>query len=344
VKVDLVGAVEACYQPAPSDDAWVAGVLAATRPILDASHGVTAMFFDVSDPARPRAWCPHVCALGAPDGWNEAEWSARMRSGMLGMFSAMTAEMIDHVYRHPKTGVTASQAIGRRAWLARPERQRWTIPLGVHDYIRVVCSDATQRGCVLMSSLASVTAVPRRKTIQLRRLSVHVAAGLRLRRQLDGRPGLESAEAILEPDGRLAHAESAAAKPAAARAALRDHAAAIDRARGQLRRADPDAALELWEGLAAGRWSLVDQFDSDGRRYLVAHRNDPAVASPSRLAPRERQVARYLAMGCSNKHIAYELGLSESTVATHLDAAMTKMGVRSRAALARLLSVLLARG
>jgi DNA-binding NarL/FixJ family response regulator len=179
--------------------------------------------------------------------------------------------------------------------------------------------------------------VPRRKTLQLRRLAVHVAAGLRLRRRL-GAARAPVAGAILEADGRVAHVEDPAARSVAARASLRKFAQAVDRARGKLRRSDPDAAIQLWEGLAAGRWSLVDRFDSDGRRYIVAHANDPQVASPTKLSERERQVAGYAAMGRSNKLIAYELGLSESTIATHLDSAMIKMGVRSRAELTRLLS------
>jgi hypothetical protein len=54
-------------------------------------------------------------------------------------------------------------------------------------------------------------------------------------------------------------------------------AKAIDRARSRAR-SNEDEALELWQGLVAGRWSLVEQFDSDGRRFLVARKNDPVVA------------------------------------------------------------------
>jgi len=85
----------------------------------------------------------------------------------------------------------------------------------------------------------------------------------------------------------------------------------------------------------ARRWSLVDRFDSDGRRFLVARRNEPDVRDPRALSPRERQVAAFAALGHSNKLIAYTLGLSASTIATHLAAAMRKLAVRSRVELAR---------
>lgn len=54
----------------------------------------------------------------------------------------------------------------------------------------------------------------------------------------------------------------------------------------------------------------------------------------SQLSPRERQVAELAAIGRSNKEIAAELYLSVHTVARHITAAMRKLDVRSRAAIA----------
>ncbi len=110
-------------------------------------------------------------------------------------------------------------------------------------------------------------------------------------------------------------------------------ALAFDRARGPLRRRDPEAAVRIWEALVAGRWSLLDHFDSDGRRFIVAHRNDAEVADARGLTHRERQVVAQVALGQSNKMIAYELGLSTSTVANHLASARAKLGLPSAAAL-----------
>jgi DNA-binding CsgD family transcriptional regulator len=100
-------------------------------------------------------------------------------------------------------------------------------------------------------------------------------------------------------------------------------------ARGQLRRGSR-AGRELWRALVAARWSLVDHFDADGRRYYVAHRNDPGVADPRALTPRERHVVALAALGRADKLIAYELGLSRSAVAFYLGAARRKLGVGSR--------------
>jgi DNA-binding NarL/FixJ family response regulator len=92
-----------------------------------------------------------------------------------------------------------------------------------------------------------------------------------------------------------------------------------------LRRRDPLEAVEVWRGLVAGLWSLVDHYDTDGRRYLVAHRNDPTTPDPRGLTERERQVVAYADLGQSNKLIAYQLGLSVSTVAVLLARAREKL-------------------
>ena len=106
-----------------------------------------------------------------------------------------------------------------------------------------------------------------------------------------------------------------------------------ERARTKQRH-DPDGALTLWEGLVAGRWSLVDRFESDGKRFVVAHRNDPDVGDPRGLSRRERQVAEDLGLGRSVKEIAYLLGISASAVSNAVARALAKLGLAGRAELA----------
>jgi DNA-binding CsgD family transcriptional regulator len=127
-----------------------------------------------------------------------------------------------------------------------------------------------------------------------------------------------------------------AAASRGARAALGSGVRAVDRARSGLRRADPDEALAIWRGLVAGRWSLLDHVERDGKRFLLARRNDLAVAPVDPLTLAERQVAAYAALGHANKLIAYELGLEESAVAMRLHRVERKLGVRTRAELIRL--------
>ena len=174
-------------------------------------------------------------------------------------------------------------------------------------------------------------------------LQVHVAAGHRLRRALLepraggtfalGEIGPEQTEAILDPTRFRITEATGKAKSKAALERIRSAAVQVDKARGSLRRSDPDKALEIWNGLVRGRWSLVDWFDSDGRRFVVARPNTPALGDPRGLSPRELQVATYAARGEQGKVIGYRFGLSQGQVSAALASAMRKLGVKSQAQL-----------
>jgi DNA-binding CsgD family transcriptional regulator len=60
----------------------------------------------------------------------------------------------------------------------------------------------------------------------------------------------------------------------------------------------------------------------------------PAVPDGAPLTPRELQVARLIAGGCSNKEIAAELVISQRTAEGHVERILTKLGFTSRAQVA----------
>jgi DNA-binding NarL/FixJ family response regulator len=203
---------------------------------------------------------------------------------------------------------------------------------GFDDIVTLGAADPTPLGCVVALPTGSAGTPQRSTLLRWKRLAAHIAAGFRVHRKIADsgvRDATQGAEAILEASGAVAHATAAAA-PRSTRDALRAAVLAADRARGPLRRRAPDEAVEAWRGLVTGRWTLLDHFDGDGRRYLVAHRNDPDAPDPRALTLRERQVVGYVALGQSNKLIAYELGLSASTVGVLLKNAAAKLGARSR--------------
>ena len=143
------------------------------------------------------------------------------------------------------------------------------------------------------------------------------------------RPDAEDVGCILTPDGRIAHA-TAACRSRSVQEQLRVALARVDRARTRRLRRDPLGALELWRGLFSGRWSLVDFFDADGRRFVLARDNEPEVARPRPMPLRMRQVLFYASAGWSNAEMGYVLGISESTVGVHLSAALRWSGLGSR--------------
>ena len=60
-------------------------------------------------------------------------------------------------------------------------------------------------------------------------------------------------------------------------------------------------------------------------------RGDQAIDPAEVLSPREREVARYLALGLSNKEIASRLVIELATVKHHVHSVLRKLGVRRRA-------------
>jgi DNA-binding CsgD family transcriptional regulator len=115
---------------------------------------------------------------------------------------------------------------------------------------------------------------------------------------------------------------------------LSEAAKAIDQASAKLRRVDPDRALLLWKGVVEGRWSLVDHFDSDGMRFVVAKRKSVPIRAWHTLTERELQTVSLFAQGQMLRIIACQLGVSPSTVSGELAHAQSKLGVGNRLELA----------
>jgi DNA-binding NarL/FixJ family response regulator len=115
------------------------------------------------------------------------------------------------------------------------------------------------------------------------------------------------------------------AEPVSTRKLLSEAILARERARAH----PPDEGEQPRDALLAGRWSLVDRFDSEGRRFVVAYRNPPGVLDPRRLSVRERDIASRIARGMSQTAVASELGVSASTVASVASGIVKKLGLRS---------------
>jgi DNA-binding NarL/FixJ family response regulator len=87
-----------------------------------------------------------------------------------------------------------------------------------------------------------------------------------------------------------------------------------------------------------GHRLLVRLTGSDAERYLLleerATRLDPRRLEPLGLTPREAAVLALVADGRSNTDVAAALGISDRTVAKHLERAYRALGVESRTAAA----------
>lgn len=166
------------------------------------------------------------------------------------------------------------------------------------------------------------------------RVAAHLSALFRLRSAVSVHSNA-AVEAVLTPSARVIHAAGAAQHSDALKA-LRDAVRSMETARGRLRRADPNSALSLWQELVAGRWTLVDEFESDGRRVIVAHVNPPEVTALRELTPRQQSVIRLLLRGASSNSVAITLGITPSAVSQQLKHSLRKLRVRSLASLVSL--------
>jgi len=341
-RIDPIEVVEACYDLRASEPEWLERVgrgLNAVGP--SEGRGLIGYHVDLSD-GGPRIRNPvHV---EDHNGVIErirymADLLERRRAGKAGTFETLQAALYEKVIafglRTPADRMLMSEIdkVG-------PD---WMYTLGVpgvRDHWMSINHHIDGLGATLFVRGLGKRPVLRAAERQMfQMLSAHIKAGLRLRRRLGAR-ALDRVE--LPRDGAVldasAHVVEAAgeASDAEARNELREQARLIDRARAAHGGRDPEA-LEVWRGLVSGRWSLVEQFDSDGKRFLLAHRNPEEVRDPRGLTPMESRVTGLAVRGYSDKLIAYHLGVSEGTASAHLHRALQKLGMANRVELVRLL-------
>lgn len=319
---DLARVLEVCYQADLAEDAWMQAVLVATRAGLDQGLGVQGFFADLSAPDQFVAWgldtvgTDRATARSAFAAWNEAMPIAFKR----------------RMFLFAPCGVGSFLPADLSALADRSNDSHGNL-----DMLGVNAFDASGRGCVLCAALPRPAAAPlsRGERALWGRIAAHLATADRARRGLLAADPTASAmtEAILCPSGELEHAEGPA-RDRRARELLKEAAIAIDHVRRRRDHVPAEEVAAMWQALVAGRWSLLEHFERDGRRYLIARRNEPAVQRPP-LTAREAQAVRCAALGHSNKLIAYELGVSLSAVATYLRRAAARLGVSSRVALIR---------
>jgi len=160
----------------------------------------------------------------------------------------------------------------------------------------------------------------------LHRVAGHFDSAFRLRY----RPDI-AVSAVLSPDGRFLDIDDAHIE-GAQRERLIDRVITLERSRLRDRRKDPDA-LDDWQALIGGRYSVVLRDDPDGKRYYLLVRNAAITEEHARFSAREIDVLRLAARGFTGKGITYTLGLAPSSVSTALASAAAKVGLRSRHAL-----------
>jgi len=97
-----------------------------------------------------------------------------------------------------------------------------------------------------------------------------------------------------------------------------------------LKNSDPAYLLDCLERVRAGRIWLDPEL---GERVSELAETFGGAGRPQ-LAPRERQLIRFVRQGLRNRQIAEQLGVTEGTVKVYLHAVFEKLGVKNRTELA----------
>ena len=316
---DVLGIVEAAYRLDGTDSEWLSGVAEACRPALDRGFGLCAFEFQHQMGSPPQIL--RHCMLGIPEGL------ARIYAEV---FHGMDPDAKLRAFTQgPCT--TGSEIMGQHREFANNEHmKRHVHQFGMYDSIWITAAEPSGSGCGIHAGRAELGWPSRAARERWARVASHLAAGARIRRRLKEAEEPPNVEAVWTPEGKLLHAEGPA-QSADAVEQLRHAVLNLERARGPERKQHEVQCLNGWRGLIDARWSLVDQFESDGRRFVVARENAPRPPGPGALTQRERQVLGYAALGHDNKIIAYDLGIAHATVKVLMARAATKLGARTRA-------------
>jgi DNA-binding CsgD family transcriptional regulator len=318
-RLDLINIVESAYQLDAPDDAWLTTIAEAVRPYLDEGFGLAAFEFIRQPNQAPEMlrskhlWMPDALAEVYPRLFANMDPALRQRPFEMGPF------------------VTGSQMMGMRAEFADlPQMKQGLQRFGMFDSVWITATDPMGRGVGFHAGRRKIGWATPRELQRWGRIAAHLSSALRLRARLKlGAAALEAPSAVFDASGKL-HDATGNAQAAPAREALRQAVVTMEKVRAREGGAEPDRALGEWRALVSGQWSLIDQLEQDGRRYVVARQNEPAALGPEALSDRERQVIGYALLGHHNKLIAYELGIAPSTVRVLMARAASKLGVRTR--------------
>jgi DNA-binding NarL/FixJ family response regulator len=314
---DWVSLIEAGYSLDGNEEGWLKNV------------------FDQASPLFDRGWWPGMCTYRFTPNTLSIDHALTHGPSRLYTFlqnsadsSKVSPEAIDLVYRSGVQIASMSEQVFSRLPEQRAVMRRMT--RGLFRDILGIKALTGQGGGLMVTLLFFKTITPtalERKRWPL--MVSHLGAGLRLRAlaeslSLDASP----VEGIFDPGGKIYEARGPAMN-GSARELLREAVRRIDHVRTRAGRSDPDIAMTTWEGLVEGRWSLVDHFDTDRRRFVVAVKNDPTYPDPRGLTMRERQVAEFVGLGHSCKEISYTLGISQSAVTNCTARVQSKLDLNS---------------
>jgi DNA-binding CsgD family transcriptional regulator len=319
---DYLDIVEAAYSVERSPAEWLQGITDAGLDALDQGLGVFAAFYDAGDPRdlRVDSMVSSGATPAALQTMHEMSLAFRMNPSDVKTYYWGGWPVAQATDLAPPSGLP-------------PPLVELMKRIDMVDAFSVRTYDPSRRGMQIVVPQRYGQRLASRTRGTLCCVAAHLAAAVRLREI--GPIDFDRADAVFGGQGTLEHV-APEVRDDRRIPSLRAGVANLLLG-NKIRHESPEAAVDLWRALVAGRWSIFHRLDTDGRRFIVARRNEVNVRNPRALTPDERRTALYAAWGHSLKLIAYEVGLAESTVSYHLKRALRKLGLRDRAELAGLL-------
>jgi DNA-binding CsgD family transcriptional regulator len=308
-RLEFLEAVHDCESP---EIPWLEKLVEAGARVWGRPKFAVGYTYDASDPANLRI-NPPVYLDARREVVELVEYS-------LQFIQKLPAEAVAATYRSVPVGY------GKSIGVLDPETMERMRRVGASDVFAFNAIDPTGKACAIGLGVDKGT-VTAGDVELFQRLTAHMASAYRCRRRMTELDvtAFEGWEALFHPDGRLLDARGPA-QPQLERTALTRAANSME---GVRRHKIDDEPTVAWRPRVRSRWTFVDAFMKDGERYIVARENQAWAPGLVVLTERERQVVVGTAIGKTPKEIAYELGISDSTVRVLMSRARTRLGVKT---------------
>ncbi|NNE20429.1 MAG: hypothetical protein HKN10_18335, partial [Myxococcales bacterium] len=242
---------EAAYDLELSDREWLPNLLERGLPILE--HGLGVAGYEYGRPPQSEAVeLRDVHVASGPKDFPERHLRA---------LSTTDPEVLRRQLRH------GSATTGSEHSKDHPDELAHYVSHVDYckDVLFLTAVDPRGAGLAVVAPLPEVTTLSPQDARRWQMLAAHVEAGHRLRQAIaEGDADRESdddlphdAEAVFDASSFQVTEAVGPAKDRRTANRLRDAAVKVDRARGKMRRTDPENALAIWKALVRGRWSMV---------------------------------------------------------------------------------------
>lgn len=315
MSLDTLSIVDAAYRVSLPEHVWLHEISGAAA-CLGEGRGVYAFTYNASNPEQLR--------VGPVAGCGTYEGKSDVFAPMARAAAPLGEALVKRLYWGQwSVGFADELCAGRVPSVLRAAFEM----AGASEAYAVRGQDRDRQGIMLTVPVRGGLRLAPRTLGTLRQIAAHFGAAYRLR-QSAAEPLEGATLSVFDSRGRLEHV-GYSRRDRSELAAVQQQ---VHRFVGvqTLRRQSPERAAQLWAQLLAGRWSVFERMDSDGRRFIVARENPSDVPDPRALTSEERRIAWLASRGHALKAIGHELALSPSMVSYRINRLLRKLGLRHK--------------